>query len=788
MSNHTILFPEITRDGTSQAARFLPALSPDSVLVDERSLRDLLSFAREYGKELLYFNAENQAMGDWSAFISDDLDLDALVSFMGDPKTVSSQQREEFSRPHLSLFLSFLSLLQRAQTQLNTLTQRHLDFYYQEVLHMQKKAGVPDRINILLKPQPNVAESKVPAGTAVNAGPDAIGKDRIYQTDEDLIVNQAQIATLSSVFAEKETTGFKEARESKKGTQDERFVQMLEIALGNPLPGDALPQSQILSGVDADVDFTTLTDLALLTDFSESGLKMPLFELRSLMKFKRRRDDSSEEWSEINVYLEMAARQKRGNASFVFEPLDPRNFDANLIAALEGAPDYGGLTEVTTIDHLYTQRDREDVKTFIREQLYFDNQDDFLAMMRLKLKIDKEWDAINQILQEAGRLKRNNSAYLLQPDNSSDFSSNLNEAIGPLASPLIGRFQNIAVYYEALEALERDFYMSTESFSYLMQVGLKDAPSTWDWSKVDEVLLEAYQNKVVSKRQAVLQALRETKGLTALLHLALGEISDTAESNPLGRLSVAITNDEDTAFLEEISLREALGDVSELEWQKLYGIVEIAQRFFDNFVLSTPLKERWINLFPAADASSVSSPGVASDSPRWLTFGGANSEADEKSVPDPILGWAMSSPLFALSEGQRKLTLTFAFDSETFFLESLQALFPETSGSTSESTSSAEGPFQVDISGEKGWITPDRLAISWGSYAELTQTKASDLQAMQLTLSFSAALDAIAVFADAAVPSPWPLLRIKLRQIWDESLNRFVTHYAALRELQLLKT
>ncbi|MEC4677456.1 MAG: hypothetical protein VST69_01705, partial [Nitrospirota bacterium] len=485
--------------------------------------------------------------------------------------------------------------------------------------------------------------------------------------------------------------------------------------------------------------------------------------------------------------------QKRGNASFVFEPVDPRDFDANLIVALEEAPDYGGLTEVTTIDRLYSQREREDVKTFIREQLYFEDQDNFLAMMRLKLKIDKEWDAINQILQEAGRVKRNNSAYLLQPDNGSDFSSNLNEAIGPLTSPLVGRFQDVESYYEALEALERDFYMSTESFSYLMQVGLKEAPSTWDWSKVDEVLLAAYQNKVVSKRQVVLQVLRETEGLTALLHFALGEMSETAESNPLGRLSVAVTNDEDTAFLEEISLREEdPGDVSELEWQKLYGIVERAQRFFDNFVLSPPLKERWINLFPAADApkvlsqSSVSSQSVASDSPRWLTFGGANSDADEQTVPEPILGWAMSSPLFALSEGLRVLTLTFAFDPETFFLETLQALFPETE-STTTSPLSGEGPLQVDISGEKGWITPDSLAIQWGLYAELTQTEASDLQGMQLTLSFSAALDAIAVFSEADVPSPWPLLRIKLRQSWDDILNRFVTQYAPLRDLQLLK-
>src|SRR5215213_8644269 len=76
------------RDGTSQAARSQPALDPNYVLIDERSLKDLLAFAKEYAKELQYFAVANDqvaAMGNWSGFLPDGLDLDEVLAFMQEP-------------------------------------------------------------------------------------------------------------------------------------------------------------------------------------------------------------------------------------------------------------------------------------------------------------------------------------------------------------------------------------------------------------------------------------------------------------------------------------------------------------------------------------------------------------------------------------------------------------------------------------------------------------------------------------------------------------------------------
>ncbi len=785
-----VTFPELNRDGTSQAARLLKALKPDYVSVDERSIKDLLAFAREYGKELRYFNAENQEAGDWSAFISEDLDLDEVVLFMNDPEKLSPAKRASFSRPHFVLFLTFLKLLQEAQAQLNTLTRRHLDFYYQEVLHMEKKAGVPDRVNVLIQLQRQFEQAHVPAGTRLNAGTDSLGQDLYYQTDHDIVVSQARIEKLHSLFADKETIGFFEARNAKKGTWPERFLHMLRIALGHPLPGDALSPNSVLRGTDTAVDYDYLIEVGQVVAFSENGLFMPLFDLRTLMKLKRQRDHSDEEWRQINAFLEKAARKKRNAPGFQFVPTDPKNFDANLIAALEGAPDYRGITEVDHIDHLYEQRNRIEVKDFIRDHLYFENYDDFVSMMQIKIKIDKEWIGINQILEEAGQRKRNSLAYRLSPAKPSDFNANLVKAIGPLGRPLVLRFGDIDAYFSAIEAFERDFFMSAEKLAYLIRIGEKETATTWEWEKVDEILLAAHQEKIYVARRADLQKVRTADGFLKMLHFALGEDPLIAESNPLLRLKPFVKNDQDVTFLEAIDQSPEASVISEGDWMRVYRIVEFAQRFYEDFIPPIPYKEMWLNLYPSEDATQVlpaNLPEENENSPRWKTFGRRPSEANPSAPPDPVFGWGMTSPMFLLEEGNREITLTLGFDPEHFFPEKLLPLFP----SLTEKSGEGAGPLQVEISTEKGWIAPDTLEIKVGAYAALSKTvdvKKEGLQAIQFKLSFSEGLDPITAFPESFIKSPWPTLRLMLRQIWNDERKQFVTLYAALKDLELVKT
>ena len=205
----------IGRDGTSQAARLLDALDPGYVPIDERSIQDLLSFVRQYARELQYFDLTNQPAGDWSAFLGvsdDDLRLSDLAAFLTDPTKFTPDSHPELYRPHLVLFLTYLKLFQAAQSQLNTIGRRHLDFYFTQVLGMAKNPATPDAVSLLLDLAAGVDAVEVPAGSRVSAGPDSLGHELIYSTDRTLVVNRAQIAKLSSLYVDRRLVGFPEAR------------------------------------------------------------------------------------------------------------------------------------------------------------------------------------------------------------------------------------------------------------------------------------------------------------------------------------------------------------------------------------------------------------------------------------------------------------------------------------------------------------------------------------------------------------------------------------------------
>ncbi len=435
------------RDGSSQAGRILAALDPNYVSVDERSLKDILAFAREYAKELRYFEVKNeqvQATGDWRDFLNDQLDLDEVLEFIQHPENFSAERAQLYTRPHFALFLTFIQLLQQAQSQLNSLTRRHLDFYYKEVLQATKKPGIPDQVNVLLELAPNTEPTLLPAETRLNAGTDSLGQDLFYSTDNDIVINHAQIAKLSSVYVEKRITGIREARESHKGTKQERIMQMLQMALGDPLPSDSLPLFKV-KVVDNDdetgdtVDYDYLHALQQLVNFVQTDLFMDFPDLRALMKLKSQRDNDNAEWKEINRLLEKAGKH-RTNDSFQLDH-ESRDFKANLNLAL-GIPNnkvnkidelFKGLREVKNIYELYEQRFRKDVQTFIQNELHFTVENDFYRMMQIKVRIDNEWQEIYRLLEKAAQKKeKRNTPYINLSTAPMDFAANfLNTALEP---------------------------------------------------------------------------------------------------------------------------------------------------------------------------------------------------------------------------------------------------------------------------------------------------------------------------------------------------------------------
>src|SRR5262249_11894977 len=51
--------------------------------------------------------------------------------------------------PHYALFLAFLSLHEYARRSMNTLTSRHLDFYFRRILGLKEQAAEPGEVHLL---------------------------------------------------------------------------------------------------------------------------------------------------------------------------------------------------------------------------------------------------------------------------------------------------------------------------------------------------------------------------------------------------------------------------------------------------------------------------------------------------------------------------------------------------------------------------------------------------------------------------------------------------------------
>lgn len=176
----------LKRDGTSQKQRLLDALLPENNPIDERSLEDLLDYLQQYASLLLYYDINNFPAGSWKDFIE------------LEPPNESSEHP-----PHMALLLAFLQLFKYLQEHLNTLTAKHLDFYYQDTLQLLRKKEQPDQVHLVFELAKQIDQHRLDKDTMFKAGKDDEGTNRFYANDEELLINQATLSEehgLKTVF------------------------------------------------------------------------------------------------------------------------------------------------------------------------------------------------------------------------------------------------------------------------------------------------------------------------------------------------------------------------------------------------------------------------------------------------------------------------------------------------------------------------------------------------------------------------------------------------------------
>jgi hypothetical protein len=162
--------------------------------------------------------------------------------------------------PHLALMFAFISLFQKMQGELNKKKRDHLRYFYMDVLHIKPVNARADRAFVVFELQKLLDDQfekfQISKGTALSTGRDTKNADVIFETDNEIVVNETRIAQLKTVFLD------------NKSVNDQTFVRGVFMA----------PDATMANGVDkpfvADPK-NWFTVGGKLSKYTEPGKKQP---------------------------------------------------------------------------------------------------------------------------------------------------------------------------------------------------------------------------------------------------------------------------------------------------------------------------------------------------------------------------------------------------------------------------------------------------------------------------------------------------------------------------------
>lgn len=96
--------------------------------------------------------------------------------------------------PQIALLLTYLDLFTEAQKELNNQTSRHLKYYYSEVLNIDRKKTIPDKVYLFPVVSQNKSEFAIPKETVFLAG-----KEVKYKTDREFVVSKVSCDSFKAI-------------------------------------------------------------------------------------------------------------------------------------------------------------------------------------------------------------------------------------------------------------------------------------------------------------------------------------------------------------------------------------------------------------------------------------------------------------------------------------------------------------------------------------------------------------------------------------------------------------
>lgn len=789
------------RDGTSQSQRPSPALNPAYVSVDERSLRDLLAFARKYAEQLLFVEAETHRKGNWSAFLAGD--PDDMIAYLQNPEIFEEEPEKKalYARPHLVLFLTFLKLLQPVRAQMNQLTQRHLEFYYETALKLTKKSAIPDLVHVIPELLPQSSETLIPAGTTLSAGPDSTGIEQIYKTEEDLVVNHGQVSQIMSLHVKKKRTGLAQIYTEQRSQPDGGFMDMLKMVYGdNGLATNSLAPFEYSSGLEVasdsggpapqnnlPMDYNLIQGIDQVFFHITGIYHMRISAFRRAVKLYKNWQEKTT-WNKINTYLQAAFRKRTqattGPTEFEQNTFDLHDFDTNFVTAIGFHPSsdankFDGLAEVDSIYDLHRvlERLKKDLASLGQQSPPATDKNKEKRIAELEAFItgdakDLQGNAIGLFFPQVNQFKQMISgrnqrlSYLraildilrvvVRNEPNLVFDKNYDEYFYRPATHMLQFYlENIVAYHAPVNSDEDPSYSTIsprESIGPFMISG-------GAWPENFDEILESTQ-KYFKMRLADYHFIRKVF-LAEHPHSGLGSATPVPQAD--------------------------------WKWKKVGEVFKAA---------FTPKKQteledvQWENLYFAKDAKSVSVPHLTGAGlTRWKTFARSGTEP---SLTFGRLGFAIASPMLLLTEGKRKIMLTMGFAEKGFKekLSQLQAVLTGQMNASdfplrfSLSTAKEMIPLKAIYSEIKVQSTPASAGLSIQNDPDFQHSPTSYTYAntIQFVFEISPEIPPISALDGSDSISKWPCLTVELADLPQRKKDAHIGHekaYDIFRELQL---
>lgn len=101
---------------------------------------------------------------------------------------------------HIGLLFTFLNLFKHLQNDINRISKKHLDYYFSKVLMQKKTQTAPNKTFAVFGIDQNIIETLVKKNTKINSGQYENGSVIKYKVDNDIILNNAKISFLMTIF------------------------------------------------------------------------------------------------------------------------------------------------------------------------------------------------------------------------------------------------------------------------------------------------------------------------------------------------------------------------------------------------------------------------------------------------------------------------------------------------------------------------------------------------------------------------------------------------------------